>query len=119
MNQLVNFLLMAPGGGGGAQPGGFQSLVSLLPIVLIFVVFWFFMIRPQNKQRKETQRMLSELKKGDKVVTIGGVHGVIQSVRENSVILKVDEDCKIEFSRSAIASMKEKGESSGGESAEQ
>ena len=117
MNQFVSFLLMAPGGGGG-QAGGAQSLLSLLPIVLIFVVFWFFMIRPQSKQRKETQRMLADLRKGDKVVTIGGVHGVVQSVRENSVILKVDEDCKIEFTRSAIASMKEKGESSSGESAE-
>ena len=56
--------------------------------------------------------------KGDKVVTIGGVHGVIQSVRESAVILKVDENCKIEFSRSAIASVKERSESSGGESAD-
>ena len=118
MNQFVSFLLMAPPGGGG-QGSGSQSLLSLLPIVLIFVVFYFFMIRPQNKQRKETQRMLSDLKKGDKVVTIGGIHGVIQSVRETSVIIKVDEDCKIEFSRSAIASMKEKGDSPGGESADQ
>ena len=117
MNQFVNFLLMgAPGGGGQASSA--QSMLSLLPILLIFVVFWFFMIRPQNKQRKETQRMLADLKKGDKVVTIGGVHGVVQSVRENAVILKVDENCKIEFSRSAIASMKEKGDSSGGESAD-
>ncbi|MCL1929281.1 MAG: preprotein translocase subunit YajC [Treponema sp.] len=116
MNHFVNFMLMgAPGGG---QQGGSAGLLSFLPIVLIFGVFWFFMIRPQNKQRKETQRMLSELKKGDKVVTIGGIHGVVQSVRENSVILKVDESCKIEFTRSAIASMKEKGDSSGGESAD-
>ena len=117
MNQFVSFFLMgAPGGGG--QGSSTQSMLSLLPIILIFGVFWFFMIRPQNKQRKETQRMLSELRKGDKVVTIGGVHGVVQSVRENSVIIKVDENCKIEFTRSAIASMKEKGESSGGESAD-
>ncbi|MCL1813170.1 MAG: preprotein translocase subunit YajC [Treponema sp.] len=117
MNHFVNFMLMSPPGGGGQQ-GGSAGLLSLLPIVLIFGVFWFFMIRPQNKQRKETQRMLADLRKGDRVVTIGGVHGVVQSVRENSVILKVDENCKIEFTRSAIASMKEKGDSSGGESAD-
>jgi preprotein translocase subunit YajC len=111
MNNLVNFLLMGAPGGGGGQSGG-AGLISFLPIILIVVVFWFFMIRPQNKQRKETQRMLSELKKGDKVVTIGGIHGVVQSVRETTVILKVDEDCKIELTRSAIASMKEKSESS-------
>ena len=116
MNQFVNFLLMAPPGGGGQ--GGPASYMNILFIVLIFGVFYFFMIRPQNKQRKETQRMLSELRKGDKVVTIGGIHGVIQSVRENSVILKVDEGCKIEFNRSAIASVKERGESSGGESSD-
>jgi preprotein translocase subunit YajC len=100
-----------PGGGGNGQSGG-AGIISFLPIVLIVVVFWFFMIRPQNKQRKETQRMLSELKKGDKVVTIGGIHGVVQSVRETTVILKVDENCKIELTRSAIASMKEKSDSS-------
>ena len=117
MNNVVNFLLLgAPGGGDGGQQS--SSLGFLIPMALIFVVFWFFMIRPQNKQRKETQRMLAELKKGDKIVTIGGVHGVVQSVRENTVILKVDENCKIEFTRSAIASVKEKGESSSGESAE-
>ena len=116
MNQLVNFLLMPPPGGG--QQGSSAGLMSFLPIILIFGVFWFFMIRPQNKQRKETQRMLADLRKGDKVVTIGGIHGVVQSVRENSVILKVDEGCKVEFTRSAIASMKEKGDGSGGENAE-
>ena len=112
MNHLIFTLLMgAPGGQGGTT----QSLIGLLPFVAIFGIFYFLMIRPQQKQRKETQRMLSELKKGDKVITIGGVHGVIQSVRESAVILKVDENCKIEFSRSAIASVKEKGDS--GESA--
>ena len=112
MNQVLSFLLMVPPGG---QPGGASGIMSFLPIILIFGVFWFFMIRPQSKQRKETQRMLSELKKGDKVVTIGGIHGVVQNVRENTVVLKVDEDCKVEFNRSAIASMKEKADS-GGES---
>ena len=116
MNQFINFLLMAAPGGDGSA-GGASSLLTLAPIALIFVVFWFFMIRPQNKQRKETQRMLADLRKGDKVVTIGGIHGVVQSTRENTVILKVDENCKVEFLRSAIASMKEKGDS--GESADQ
>ena len=116
MNQLIFSPLMGIPGGG--QGGGTSSLIGLLPFVAIFAIFYFLIIRPQNKKQKETQRMLSDLKKGDRVVTIGGIHGVIQSIRETSVILKVDEDCKIELSRSAIASVKEKGESSGGESAD-
>lgn len=80
------------------------SLVgSLLPFLLIIVIFYFFLIRPQNKKQKETQKMLDALKKGDKVVTIGGIHGVISSVKEHSVIVKVDDNAKIEFNRSAIS----------------
>jgi len=119
----VIFPLLMAAPPGGESPGGGGGLIGLLPIVLIFGIFYFFMIRPQNKKQKETQRMLAELKKGDKVVTIGGIHGVIQSVKETSVILKVDDDCKIEFSRNAIASMEaaSKGdkEISSGESTEE
>jgi preprotein translocase subunit YajC len=104
MNQLTFSLLM--GGGAGGAPASTQSnLISMLPIVAIIAIFYFLIIRPQNKKQKDTQRMLSELKKGDRVVSIGGIHGVIQSVREGSVIVKVDENCKMEFSRSAIASV--------------
>ena len=112
MNQLIFSLLMgAPGGG----EGGTAGLVGFLPFIGVIAIFYFLMIRPQNKKQKETQRMLAELKKGDKVVTIGGIHGVIQNVREKSVILKVDENCKIEFLRSSIASVTSRDE--GGESA--
>ena len=87
-----------------AAPQG--SLLSMiLPIALIFVIFYFFIIRPQNKKQKETQKMIDALKKGDKIVTIGGIHGVISSTKEQSVIVKVDENAKIEFSRSAIATV--------------
>jgi len=110
-------LMAAPPGGEGGGGGG---LINLLPILLLFVILYFFMIRPQNKRQKETQRMLAALEKGDKVVTIGGIHGVIQTVREHSVVLKVDENCKVEFSRSAISSVeaKGKGEKDSGESSE-
>jgi preprotein translocase subunit YajC len=106
MNQFVFPLLMAAPSGDGSGGGGF---LGLLPIVAIFAVFYFLIIRPQNKKQKETQRMLADLKKGDRVVTIGGVHGTIQSIKESSVILKVDENCKIEFSRSAVASIEAVG----------
>lgn len=87
-----------------AAPEG-SLLMTFLPFVLIFVIFYFFIIRPQNKKQKETERMISALKKGDKVVTIGGIHGVVSSTKEQTIIVKVDDDAKIEFSRSAIASV--------------
>lgn len=87
-----------------AQPSGTMGLLgTIVPFLLIILIFYFFMIRPQNKKQKETQKMLDALKKGDKVVTIGGIHGVISSVKEHSVIVKVDDNAKIEFNRSAIS----------------
>ena len=86
-------------------PAGAAGLVSLLPIVAIFVIFYFFIIMPQNKKQKETEKMISALKKGDKVITIGGIHGVVTSTKEKTVIVKVDDSTKLEFSRSAIASV--------------
>jgi preprotein translocase subunit YajC len=103
---MFSLLLGAPQGGaegGAAGPAGF--LTSLIPFAAIIAIFYFLIIRPQNKKQKETQRMLSALKKGDRVVTIGGIHGVIQNVRESSVIVKVDENTKLEFSRSAISNI--------------
>jgi len=102
MNEFFMFLLQdgqAPAGGGG---GIWQMLIIFIPIIAIF---YFLIIRPQNKKQKETQRMLSALKKGDRVVTIGGVHGTIQSVKEQTVIIKVDDNTKIEFSRSAVSNI--------------
>ena len=92
--------------GGAASASSSSSLVgSLLPFLLIIVIFYLFLIRPQNKKQKETQKMLDALKKGDKVITIGGIHGTVSSVKENTVIVKVDDDCKLEFNRTAISSV--------------
>jgi preprotein translocase subunit YajC len=88
----------------GASAASSQSLLmTVLPFVLIIVIFYFFIIRPQNKKQKETEKMISALKKGDKVVTIGGIHGVVSSTKEKTVIVKVDDEIKLEFNRSAIA----------------
>lgn len=80
-------------------------LMSVLPIGLIILIFYFFIIRPQNKKQKETEKMIAALKKGDKVVTIGGIYGVVSSTRESTVIVKVDDGTKIEFARTAISSV--------------
>jgi preprotein translocase subunit YajC len=96
-------LMAAPQAG---QEGGSSSLLmSFLPFVLIIGIFYFLIIRPQNKKRKETEKMLSSLKKGDKVVTIGGLHGTVQNVKETTVIIKVDDNVKLEFLRSAVSSV--------------
>ena len=88
-----------------AAAGTGSLLVSMLPIFLIFVIFYFFIIRPQNKKQKETEKMIAALKKGDKVVTIGGIHGTVAQTKEKTVIIKVDDNTKIEFTRSAISSV--------------
>ena len=91
----------------GAAPSasGTASLLTFLPVIFIFVIFYFFLIRPQNKKQKETEKMINALKKGDKVITIGGIHGVVSSVKEKTIIVKVDDNCKIEFNRTAISSV--------------
>ena len=106
MKDFVLFLLMGAGQPtADGAPGATGGFMTFLPFIAIIAIFYFLIIRPQNKKQKETQKMLSALKKGDKVVTIGGIHGTIQSVREQSVVLKVDDNTKIEFSRSAISSI--------------
>lgn len=92
--------------GSAASASTSGSMVgTLLPFLLIIVIFYFFLIRPQNKKQKETEKMLNALKKGDKVITIGGIHGTVSSVKDKTVIIKVDDNCKLEFNRSAISSV--------------
>ncbi len=82
------------------------SLVStIVTFGLVFVIFYFLIIRPQNKKQKQMQQMIAGVKKGDKIVTIGGIHGVVASVKESTVLVKVDDGTRIEFSKSAIASV--------------
>ncbi|MBE0581782.1 MAG: preprotein translocase subunit YajC [Devosia sp.] len=90
---------MAPQDGSG----GGQSMVSTLVFfALIFVVFYFMILRPQQKRAKERQKMLDSLKKGDKVVTSGGMHGKVVNVEDAIVLLDVGDNIKLKFDRSAI-----------------
>jgi len=109
--ELANLplLLGAPAGGGGGQSGGSGQLVTtFITFGLVIVIFYFLIIRPQNKKKKETQNMLSSLRKNDKVATIGGIRGVVQVVKENTVVVKVDENTKLEFSKNAISNVLER-----------
>lgn len=87
---------------GGSPGGGFFG--SPLPmIILMFVMMYFIIIRPQRKKQKEQETMQTGLKTGDQVVTIGGAHGVISSVKEKTVMIRLGEGVKVEFDKSAVA----------------
>jgi len=79
------------------------SIAQFAPLILIFVVFYFLLIRPQQKKAKEHQNYLANLKKGDRVITGGGIHGVIASLTDTVVTLEIAENVRIKVSRSAIA----------------
>ena len=82
-----------------AQGGGWSMWIML---ALIFVVMWFFMIRPQRKQQKELENFRNALKNGDKVVTIGGIYGTVCEVKEDYVVIEVDKEVKIRVSKQAL-----------------
>ncbi len=71
-------------------------------LILIFVVMWFFMIRPQRKQQKELEKFRNSLKRGDKIVTIGGIYGVVDEIKERQVIIKVDGDTKLKVDKNSL-----------------
>ncbi|MEE9493082.1 MAG: preprotein translocase subunit YajC [Gammaproteobacteria bacterium] len=90
-------------------PSGDPGLLSFLPMILIFVVFYFLLIRPQSKRAKEQKQMISALAKGDEVVTNGGLLGRIVNVGENFVELKVADNMVVKVQRHAIATLMPKG----------
>jgi preprotein translocase subunit YajC len=100
-----------------ANSGSSQALVGLLPFLLIFVVFYVLLIVPQQRQRRKTQEMLSNLKSGDKVVTNGGLYGTIVGFRDSVVQLQVAPQVRVDISRSAIAGLQPE-ESDGAKSPE-
>lgn len=76
-----------------------------ITLALVFLIFYFLLIRPQRKEQKEREALIANVKKGDKIITIGGIHGMVSLTKEKTVVVKVDEGCKIEISRSAIATV--------------
>lgn len=108
MSGEVYALTPAPKNAGGA-PGGMESMfTSLLPLVFIFVIFYFLLIRPQSKKAKEHKKMLENLKRGDKVITTGGIEGIIEEVDGDRMVLKIGikEDIRIRINRNFIADLR-------------
>lgn len=97
----MNFLMLAQA---ATPPQSIAtSLLSMLPMfVVIIVIFYFIVYRPQQKEQKRRQELMQGMKKGDKVVTAGGIHGIIAGVEEDTVLVKVDGDVKIRFTKSTV-----------------
>jgi len=95
---------------GQAQASG-SPLLSLMPIVVIFIIFYFLLIRPQKKAQDDHKKMVTSLKKNDEVITNGGIHGTIVNVKDNSLVLKVDDNVKIEIQKTAIGVIKKSRQS--------
>lgn len=87
-------------------PTGAGGLISFLPMIILLVVFWFLVFMPQRKQQKKRNEMLGGLKKGDKIVTIGGLHGEIIEMDDEDVKLRVADKVELKFSKSAVARIK-------------
>ncbi len=86
-------------------PAGPNPLASFVPIILIFVIMYFLLFRPQMRRQKEQAALVSALKTGDRVVTASGIHGLISNVKDRTVIVKIADNVKIEMEKSAVTSV--------------
>jgi preprotein translocase subunit YajC len=87
-----------------------SQLISLLYIVGLFAILYFLMIRPQQQRQKKHQEMISSIKTNDKVITIGGIYGTIEKIKDNSIILEVADNVRMEFLKTAISQVVNRGE---------
>lgn len=100
---LTVVMFLQEGGGGGGTIG------FILPMVLIFAIMYFLIFRPQAKKQKQHQQMVNAIKKGDKIVTSGGIHGTVSGIKEkeNTLIVEIDKNVKVELSRASVAKVQE------------
>ena len=99
MGNFIYLYLMAQPAGASGQS---NALVTFLPLILVFVVFYFFMIRPQMRKQKEMNNYRSSLKKGDKVITTGGIYGKVAEVKDNFVMMDVGGDIRLKVDKNAL-----------------
>jgi preprotein translocase subunit YajC len=83
-----------------------NPVLNLVPLALLFVIFYFLIIRPQKKQENDRQKMISSLNKNDEVVTTGGIHGTVVTVKEKTVIVRIDENVKVEVEKNCVSFVK-------------
>jgi len=95
---------MAPPPEGSEGGGGFLSLLP--PMIMMFAIFYFILIRPQQKKQKEAMKMLDQLKEGDTVVTLSGIHGTIKKLKDDTVMLQIADNVRIKINRASISTVK-------------
>ena len=110
MFDFISSLLVSEAWAMGASPeggqGGGSALTGFMPLIIIFVIFYFLLIRPQQKKAKDHRDMLAGVKKGDKVVTSGGIYGVVEDVSEKTVTLKIADNTKVKLGKAYIATIR-------------
>ena len=108
---MLNFLpvALAFAEGEAAQSSTGSSLLSMAPLAILFVIFYFLLIRPQQKRAKEHKAMLTKIEKGDNVVTSAGIHGRVYAVNEDTIMVEVADNVRIKVSKDAIAVRKPQG----------
>lgn len=100
---ITEAFAMGQAGGQGGQAGG--GLAGFLPIIILFVIFYFLLIRPQQKKAKEHREMIAALKKGDRIITSGGIYGTIVNLDETKIGLEIAEKVKIKITRGNVAAL--------------
>ena len=100
---MLNAYAQVQAGSAQAAP---NPMFQLMPIIIIFIIFYFLLIRPQRKAQEDHKKMVSSLKKNDEVITSSGIHGTITNVKDNTVILKIDDNVKIEIQKGSIGTIK-------------
>jgi len=98
---LIN-IAYAMGQGGGTSGQGAAGFTSLIPIILMFVIFYFLLIRPQQKKSKEHREMINRLKKGDRIITSGGLHGQITAVSETTMTVEIADKVRVKIARGNV-----------------
>jgi preprotein translocase subunit YajC len=100
---IANIILMSPTSGTTGGSGGMGGYTNIIFLVAIFAVMYFFLIRPQSKKAKDQKNFLAALQKGDKIVTIGGIHGRISKVNENNYEVEIDTNTKVILEKAAVS----------------
>jgi preprotein translocase subunit YajC len=98
MNFILGLFLQTQGAGGMEQ-----LLSTIVPFALIILVFYFLILRPQQKRQKERQKLLESVRKGDRIITTGGMHGLVEGIEDKSLLVKIDDNVKVKIEKSAVS----------------